>query len=359
MPVSLRPMPPGVALGWFSRLRSTRAVACRRRSRNERGVVVSGHLLLLPDDAVHCRRRLRTLSARTVACNVEPMSTLHAYWSGVLRRLQAEVDAFAQLVHHHGEQGRENEMALARLLTSLIPARFGTGSGLLIDRVDTQSPQTDVIVYELAMEATLFAQTNQVLFPIESCYAAIEVKTTLSAEDVADFGANSARLAALQPARSHLDGSTTPVSCLVAYSAWARPETVFKHLVALDPALRPDLICIVDAGCVGGRADLLGWTGDYGLAQTFLYEPGDPPTLRPAGRTDFETIGNTTYTVYRVDKSVSYLVDAARALLIFLEAVLKAIHAKADGRTSILSLYLTDEIARVDLHMNQIDPPRS
>jgi hypothetical protein len=84
---------------------------------------------------------------------------VRTYWAGALRRLQAEVDGLSRVVGHAGERGRENEVALVRLLSSLIPRRFGTGSGILIDSHDRQSPQVDVVIYESTMEATLFAQT--------------------------------------------------------------------------------------------------------------------------------------------------------------------------------------------------------
>ncbi len=282
---------------------------------------------------------------------------LHAYWSGALRRLQAEVDGFAQLVKHRGEQGRENELALARMLTSLIPARFGTGSGLLIDSEERQSPQTDVIIYERAMDASLFAQANQVLFPIEACYATVEVKTTLSAEDVADFGVQQARAQELLGKRGHRDESLTPVSCLFAYSAWARPQTVLKHLLDIDATCRPELFCIVDSGCVGGVGGRLGWDDpdEFKAGMTYLYEATEAgPARRPATTKErFETIGGSTYAVFREGKDAYYLIDAPRALVLFLEALLRATHSKADGRETILSLYMNEALRRVDI----VTPP--
>ena len=122
-----------------------------------------------------------------------------------------------------GERGRENELALAQVLSSLIPQRFGTGSGPLIDAADKQSGQVDVVIFEHAVEATLFAQTTQLLYPIETVYATIEVKTKLRAEDLFEFQDKTMKLRSLTAGRPHLDGSTAPLNCLFAYTAWAMP----------------------------------------------------------------------------------------------------------------------------------------
>jgi hypothetical protein len=90
------------------------------------------------------------------------------YWSGVLRRLQTEVDVFNQLVNHLPTRGTENELSFIRLLGGLVPRRYGIGTGLLIDAHDKSSNQTDIVIYDQADEPAILAQTSQVLFPIEN-----------------------------------------------------------------------------------------------------------------------------------------------------------------------------------------------
>ena len=74
------------------------------------------------------------------------MSIVEQYWGGVLQRLEAEVNVFAQLVAHEGEKGRENEAVMARILEALVPQRYGIGSGLLIDTMNNYGNQTDIVV---------------------------------------------------------------------------------------------------------------------------------------------------------------------------------------------------------------------
>src|SRR5689334_7168010 len=103
------------------------------------------------------------------------MSALEAYWTGVLQRLRAEVDIFSRLVNHMGERGRMNELALAALLEGFVPDRTGVGTGLLIDSLDYQGPQTDVILFDQANQPAVMAQSTQVLFPVEVVQATIAV----------------------------------------------------------------------------------------------------------------------------------------------------------------------------------------
>lgn len=270
--------------------------------------------------------------------------TVRSYWSGALHRLQAEVQSFSKLVEHEAEKGRENELVLARVLSSLIPQRFGTGSGLLIDSNDKQSRQIDVIIFEQAMEAALFAQTTQLLYPVETVYAAIEVKTTLRADDIVQYGESVRRTAELTSKRAHRDGNFHPVNCLFAYSAWAMPETVAAHLLALPSTCRPDVFCVVDQGFVGGKPSTFdsssGESGDFVMGITFLQDANDLPIV--VDKPTDNVRGETAHRTLRITKGQYGLVDPARALLLFLDSLLGELHRKSDGGESVLSLYLDE-----------------
>ena len=108
------------------------------------------------------------------------MNHVGPYWRGVTQRLQAEVEQMNQLIDHQGAKGTENELSLARLVENLIPTRFGVGSGLLVDANGRSSKQMDLVVYERGTQPGIFAQTNEVLFPVENVRLCIEVKTRLT-----------------------------------------------------------------------------------------------------------------------------------------------------------------------------------
>jgi hypothetical protein len=83
------------------------------------------------------------------------------------------------------------------------------------------------------------------------------VKTRLRADDIAEFGDRAPKIAVLESKRPLADGSTAPIQCLFAYSAWSKPATVVDHVVGLDDAARPDLVCVIDQGLIAGKPEYL------------------------------------------------------------------------------------------------------
>jgi hypothetical protein len=276
-------------------------------------------------------------------------SVVEQYWSGVLRRLQAEVDSFNKLIKHQGERGRENELALARILEQLVPGRFGVGSGLLIDSSNQYSKQTDIVIFNQADEPALLAQTNQVLFPVENVRVAIEIKTSIVKREIVDAGEKAASIRALDDG-----GYATPVVALVAYESGLELETVAKHLYGL--ADRLDLVCVLELGLVAGRADLLDVTCDdedgYIVAVTPLQATDDSgarivgtryPVPNKKSATEV-AVGSALYPIQTLPSGEDYVAEPSRALLLFCEALLKALAAQGQG-TSVMTRYV-DATAR-------------
>jgi hypothetical protein len=105
---------------------------------------------------------------------------LDHYFGSVYNKLEADALLFNRKLPHAGLVGAENENALADLIRSFLPPRFGVeASGIVIDRHGGQSRQCDIIIYDAAAFPTYLRK----VFPIEIVYAVIEVKTTLSAEE--------------------------------------------------------------------------------------------------------------------------------------------------------------------------------
>ncbi|MFF8478750.1 DUF6602 domain-containing protein [Streptomyces sp. NPDC015414] len=255
------------------------------------------------------------------------MSVVEEYWSGVLRRLQAEVDIFNKLIKHWGERGRENELSLARLLENLVPRRYGVGSGMVIDSEDRYSQQTDIVIFNQADEPAFLAQSNQVLFPLENVRACIEVKTTVNKEEIKESGAKRESLSKLVPKQG-----THPLFHFVGYAPGQHAETLAGHVRDLEENQRPDLFCIVDNGMIGGRRELLhpilrdavGTDNDYIVAMTYLHDRNasgereigqyyKPPTDFTEARVLYQ---GGSYPIVKVGKEWT-VAEPSRALLIF------------------------------------------
>lgn len=273
------------------------------------------------------------------------MSIVEDYWAGVLQRLEAEVHVFAQLVAHEGERGQENEAVLARILQALVPQRYGIGSGLLIDNADHYSHQTDIVVYDQSDEPAVLAQTTQVLFPVESVLACIEVKTTLRGDDLEDcFKKARDMRQGLVPAREHPDGTAHPLFVVLAYRAGQKPETIAKKLRAAEAADRPDLLCIVEQGILMSANGFIQADSDavtVGLA--LLLEQGAPIEGKPSGPDMRVVHHGRQYPVVAYGGRL-LLVNPSRALLLFVEALVRLLSRRQGRPKPVLSYYVSDEM---------------
>ena len=102
---------------------------------------------------------------------------LDYYFLSVYSKLEADALLFNRKLPHAGLVGSENENALAELLRTFLPSRYGIEtSGIIIDKEGKESKQCDIIVYD----AWSFPSYLRKVFPVELVYGVIEVKTNLT-----------------------------------------------------------------------------------------------------------------------------------------------------------------------------------
>ena len=68
---------------------------------------------------------------------------------------------------------------MRRILAAFLPTRYAVGSGFVIDSFGGRSRQVDLVVFDELYSSKLFKTFSQVLFPVETVFACIEVKTTI------------------------------------------------------------------------------------------------------------------------------------------------------------------------------------
>ncbi|BEL10052.1 hypothetical protein Q0Z83_082430 [Actinoplanes sichuanensis] len=276
----------------------------------------------------------------------DQVGIIDQYWAGALHRLHAEVEVFNRLIAHQGERGRENELALARILERLLPGRLGVGTGLLFDSAGKYSKQMDLLLYDRIDSPTILAQTNQLLHPIEEIQLAIEVKSRLTVDGINDAGKKRSSINDLAP----IGGTHRPAFVLFAYDAASSPQAVARNLQDLDISVRPDLTCVLDPGFIAGPRNLLDPTADsedftYGV--TLLHEL-DKDGNRASGRyIRGDPTGNllkqhhegALYPVVDFAGGVA-LADPSRALLLFCEILIRMTIAGTTSKPPTLSHYL-------------------
>ena len=294
--------------------------------------------------------RLRAPDPGAAYARVHPLalasrgvSIVGEYWGGVLQRLEAEVHVFAQLVAHEGERGRENEQVMGRILEALVPQRYGIGSGLLIDASDAYSRQTDIVVFDQSDEPAILAQTTQILFPIESVLAAIEVKTTQRADDITECLSKAKDMRAMQPARSHRDGSSHPLFVVLAYRAGQQLGTIARKLFEAEDDERPDLLCVVEQSFLAGVGGSIRTASDAAVdvGVALLREDGNPIVGEPTGPDMRQVHQGRQYPLVRYGAPL-LLAEPSRALLLFVEALVRRLAEKQDQPKPVISHYVNE-----------------
>ncbi|WP_432165782.1 DUF6602 domain-containing protein [Streptomyces sp. bgisy031] len=277
-------------------------------------------------------------------------SIVEQYWSAVARRLQEEVETFNKLIGHSGEQGRENELSLARLLENLLPASVGVGSGMLIDSQGGISKQTDIVIYDSANQPSVLAQTTQAIYPVENVLLTIEVKTTLNEEELQDCAKKHDAQMALRPA----DGRPVPPMAVLAYNVEGMLSTAAARIRSVPSDSRPLALCVVNPGIVAAEHEkfMMRTGGDFMVGLASLHATDDSgarrsqewqrPAVDENGRVAIRN--GLPYPVVRQTMQASSRIigEPGRALLIFCSIILDALTARSTLPQSSLRHYMSD-----------------
>jgi hypothetical protein len=105
----------------------------------------------------------------------------------------------AAAIAHHGQAGNVRELLVRDILRPALPAQFAVETNVtIVDHMGGQSPEVDVVVYDLTVLPPLVFGATPKIIPIDACVYAIEVKTRLTATEVSDALAKAERIARLQ-----------------------------------------------------------------------------------------------------------------------------------------------------------------
>lgn len=163
-----------------------------------------------------------------------------------------------------GEKGGIRERRVADFLSRVLPQRFGIGTGHIIDARQEKSHQTDIVIYDAIDGVALPVDDYYSLFPCESVYAAIEVKSTLSGSQgntIHKCVENTHALRLLDRQRYGLPLIFSVVFAYRTTSDWAAQKRYIKTMEWFchfckdqdnqdDPTMWPDMIVVLDPGFV-------------------------------------------------------------------------------------------------------------
>jgi hypothetical protein len=100
---------------------------------------------------------------------------------------------------HKGIRGDERAGSLAAFFRERLPRNFGVGKGEAIDFRDSRTGQLDFIIYDQARCAAIHIGSENLLLPCEALYCVIEVKTTVTQEELDSSYEAAGKVRGLQP----------------------------------------------------------------------------------------------------------------------------------------------------------------
>jgi hypothetical protein len=273
---------------------------------------------------------------------------LEQFFSGILQQLQTEVDLINSLVPHNSTKGTLNEQSLHRILASFLPSRYSIGSGLVVDSFGQRSRQVDLVVYDEFHMPKLFRTTSQVLFPVETVFACIEVKTSVSKADLNEIAQENQHINQLKhsvPFINHLSPSKSlpsaiefselttrpPLTFLVAYHCDTNhPLTARKWFEeSSEKDLLPDITLLLDLGMIVCRPKSIEKSvfdflimparntdiGESSPGIAYLPQPGMRVALNGRTYQSSHWKGKSGYPVIMPEKALlSFLVQLSRAI---------------------------------------------
>lgn len=178
--------------------------------------------------------------------------------------------AEAETIGHPGLVGTYRELVLEGLLTPLLPAEFGVGTGKIVDSTGQTSRQIDLIIYHKNSLPPVMWSGRDGVFPIEACRYAIEVKSCLRSHMIKDIYASAKQLLKLKERRRSLGPLLIQTQIPIALFAFKSDvKGMLKELDRLwklnkggEANKSINVLCIASNGYAVFDEQINDWAGD-------------------------------------------------------------------------------------------------
>lgn len=181
---------------------------------------------------------------------------------GIAQKLEMEYRNISSKIEHYGLKGTHREDILKQYLKKIFPQKYEFASGIIVDANEKQSKQQDFIIYD-HFNSPSFIETDSVqVVPIESVYATIEVKSTLTIAELNKSVENIKSVKMLQKTEPFfkqviVSSIQTPISAVFAYSSDTSLENIVSKLEELNKAInykqQLNIVCILDKGLIWSK----------------------------------------------------------------------------------------------------------
>ena len=179
--------------------------------------------------------------------------TLHKYLTDITHEMKHRSDAIRRDFRHNLSAGENRQDLVEKFLVDHLPKRFGVSTGFVVSHDGEYSNQADLVVVDNQNNAPLYPDSMNKIWPVESVYALIEVKTNLDKRDIEDSVYKCRRFKSLQrrfcPTGGNLQRTNSTLFVIWGFES-PDPITLKVNLVAelsdVPSAERPDLVVVPD-----------------------------------------------------------------------------------------------------------------
>lgn len=114
-----------------------------------------------------------------------PLS-LEKTMDSIAKKMQIDYENLTKQIEHKGLKGRAREIVIKHFLKDYLSPFLGVESGEIISSKGDVSREIDVVIFD-RLRCPVFLREDEVhIFPIESVYAVIEVKSFLDSRELED-----------------------------------------------------------------------------------------------------------------------------------------------------------------------------
>ncbi|MGN1299320.1 MAG: DUF6602 domain-containing protein [Candidatus Scatovivens sp.] len=177
------------------------------------------------------------------------------------KSLKSEYDSFTSRIEHTGIKGTIREDKLKEYLKKLLPQKYNITSGCIVDANEKQSKQQDFIIYDNFNSPSFIASEKEQVVPIESVYATVEVKSTLTIDELKKSLKNIESVQMLERVKPMfnplvISSIKAPICMVFAYTSDTSLENIVKHVDEINKEIlvknRVSIICVLDKGIIFG-----------------------------------------------------------------------------------------------------------
>lgn len=179
------------------------------------------------------------------------------------KKLRKDFDYLKETNPHYAERGAEAQEILIKFLNIHLPKRYSASSGIIIDNQNNVSPQIDVIIYDSINSPVYRKDERVMILPSDNVAAVIEVKSTLSKQELVDAAEKIKRSKALNKTPiTNVDQEVTKggltitqtLGVVFAYTSSTSLETLTENLVEINNNIDAycwiDLVVVLDKGVI-------------------------------------------------------------------------------------------------------------